>query len=53
MMVDLLVVTNFKPGDDVIKEGSEGDSMYIVAGGDTAECASMCVSLSAAGERLY
>lgn len=33
MMVDLLVVSDFKPGDDVIKEGSEGDSMYIVAGG--------------------
>lgn len=32
MMVDLLVVSNFNPGDDVIKEGSEGDSMYIVAG---------------------
>lgn len=32
MMVDLLVVYNFKPGEDVIKEGSEGDSMYIVAG---------------------
>lgn len=38
MMVDLLVVYNFKTGDDVIKEGSEGDSMYIVAGGDTLEC---------------
>lgn len=35
MMVDLLAVFNFKPGDDIIKEGSEGDSMYIVAGGDT------------------
>lgn len=33
MMVDLLVVSNFKPGEDVITEGSEGDSMYIVAGG--------------------
>lgn len=32
MMVDLLAVSNFKPGEDVIKEGSEGDSMYIVAG---------------------
>lgn len=42
MMVDLLVVSKFKPGDDVIKEGSEGDSMYIVAGGDTPECVWMC-----------
>lgn len=33
MMVELLVVYNFKPGEDVIKEGTEGDSMYIVAGG--------------------
>lgn len=32
MMVDLLVVSSFKPGEDIIKEGSEGDSMYIVAG---------------------
>lgn len=32
MMVDLLAVSNFKPGSHVIKEGSEGDSMYIVAG---------------------
>lgn len=32
MMVDLLAVSNFKPGEDVITEGSEGDSMYIVAG---------------------
>ncbi|XP_040920791.1 cGMP-dependent protein kinase 1 [Toxotes jaculatrix] len=34
MMVDLLVVSTFKPGDEVIKEGSEGDSMYIVAAGE-------------------
>ncbi|XP_039981661.1 cGMP-dependent protein kinase 1 [Xiphias gladius] len=34
MMVDLLVVSNVKPGDEVIKEGSEGDSMYIVADGE-------------------
>ncbi|TKS76386.1 cGMP-dependent protein kinase 1 [Collichthys lucidus] len=34
MMVDLLAVFNFKPGEDVIKEGSEGDSMYIVASGE-------------------
>lgn len=32
MMVDLLAVSSFKPGDHVIKEGTEGDSMYIVAG---------------------
>lgn len=47
MMVDLLVVSNIKPGDEVIKEGSEGDSMYIVAGGATPECVWMCVFLSA------
>lgn len=34
MMVELLVLSKFKPGDDVIKEGSEGDSMYIVAAGE-------------------
>ncbi|KAM4522535.1 cGMP-dependent protein kinase 2 [Odontesthes bonariensis] len=34
MMVDLLMASNFKPGEDVIKEGSEGDSMYIVAAGE-------------------
>lgn len=34
MMVDLLAVSNLKRGDEVIKEGTEGDSMYIVAGGD-------------------
>ncbi|XP_049446847.1 cGMP-dependent protein kinase 2 [Epinephelus fuscoguttatus] len=34
MMVDLLAVSNFKPGEDVIQEGSEGDSMYIVAAGE-------------------
>lgn len=32
MMVDLLAVSNFKKGKHVIKEGSEGDSMFIVAG---------------------
>lgn len=55
MMVDLLVVSNFKPGDDVIKEGSEGDSMYIVAGGDTPVCVCLCVflSLSAGDSGLY
>ncbi|XP_029588849.1 cGMP-dependent protein kinase 1 isoform X1 [Salmo trutta] len=34
MMVELLVAINFKPGNDVIKEGTEGDSMYIVAAGE-------------------
>lgn len=34
MMVDLLAVSNFKKGKHVIKEGSEGDSMFIVAGGE-------------------
>lgn len=34
MMVDLLVLSKFNPGDEVIKEGSEGDSMYIVAAGE-------------------
>ncbi|XP_055362597.1 cGMP-dependent protein kinase 2 isoform X2 [Betta splendens] len=33
MMVDLLVVSNLKVGDEVIQEGTEGDSMYIVADG--------------------
>lgn len=35
MMVDLLKVSHFNPGDEVIQEGCEGDSMYIVAGGHT------------------
>ncbi|KAJ0060913.1 hypothetical protein NL108_001766, partial [Boleophthalmus pectinirostris] len=34
MMVELLVLSKFNPGDEVIKEGSEGDSMYIVAAGE-------------------
>ncbi|CAN9507460.1 unnamed protein product [Ophioblennius macclurei] len=34
MMVDLLMASKFKPGEDVIKEGTEGDSMYIVAAGE-------------------
>ncbi|CDQ69113.1 unnamed protein product [Oncorhynchus mykiss] len=34
MMVELLVAIDFKPGNDVIKEGTEGDSMYIVAAGE-------------------
>lgn len=38
MMVDLLMVSHFKPGEEVIKEGSEGDSMYIVAGRDMPLC---------------
>lgn len=46
MMVDLLVAFDYSPGDEVIKEGVEGDSMYIVAGGDTSESMLMCVFLS-------
>ncbi|XP_037541783.1 cGMP-dependent protein kinase 1 [Nematolebias whitei] len=34
MMVDLLVASHIKPGGEVISEGSEGDSMYIVADGE-------------------
>ncbi|KAK0151415.1 cGMP-dependent protein kinase 2 [Merluccius polli] len=34
MMVDLLLAFDFSPGKEVIKEGSEGDTMYIVAAGD-------------------
>ncbi|XP_011490243.1 cGMP-dependent protein kinase 1 isoform X3 [Oryzias latipes] len=34
MMVDLLRASNFKPGEEVIIEGCEGDSMYIVAAGE-------------------
>ncbi|XP_072298318.1 cGMP-dependent protein kinase 2 [Eucyclogobius newberryi] len=34
MMVELLVISKYSPGDEVIKEGTEGDSMYIVAGGE-------------------
>ncbi|KAM4528965.1 cGMP-dependent protein kinase 2 [Fundulus diaphanus] len=34
MMVDLLRTSVIKPGEEVIKEGSEGDSMYIVAAGE-------------------
>uniref|UniRef100_A0A4W5JV48 Protein kinase cGMP-dependent 3 n=1 Tax=Hucho hucho TaxID=62062 RepID=A0A4W5JV48_9TELE len=34
MMVERLVAIDFKPGNDVIKEGTEGDSMYIVAAGE-------------------
>ncbi|KAJ8274766.1 hypothetical protein COCON_G00093910 [Conger conger] len=34
MMVELLVSTDRSPGEVVITEGSEGDSMYIVADGE-------------------
>ncbi|XP_019726991.1 cGMP-dependent protein kinase 1 [Hippocampus comes] len=34
MMVDLLETSNVSRGGEVIKEGSEGDSMYIVAAGE-------------------
>ncbi|KAM6954618.1 cGMP-dependent protein kinase 1 [Aplochiton taeniatus] len=34
MMVELLVAIDFKPGNEVIKEGTEGDSMYIVGAGE-------------------
>ncbi|XP_012993908.2 cGMP-dependent protein kinase 1 isoform X1 [Esox lucius] len=34
MMVELLVAIDIKPGNNVIKEGTEGDSMYIVAAGE-------------------
>lgn len=37
MMVDLLAVSNLKLGEEVIKEGTEGNSMYIVAGGDMSD----------------
>lgn len=48
MMVDLLAVSSFKPGDHVIKEGTEGDSMYIVAGEVTPQ-----VRRTAADGRVY
>ncbi|KAK3507005.1 hypothetical protein QTP70_035273 [Hemibagrus guttatus] len=34
MMVELLTSLDRCPGDDIIKEGTEGDSMYIVAAGE-------------------
>ncbi|XP_007552925.1 cGMP-dependent protein kinase 2 [Poecilia formosa] len=34
MMVDLLMSSNYKPSEEIIKEGLEGDSMYIVAAGE-------------------
>ncbi|CAL8394141.1 unnamed protein product [Gadus morhua 'NCC'] len=34
MMVDLLVSHDFSPGQEVIAEASEGDTMYIVAAGE-------------------
>ena len=42
MMVDLLMACKFKPGQEVIKEGIEGDSMYIVAGVDMSGSMWMC-----------
>lgn len=48
MMVDLLAVSSFKLGDQVIKEGTEGDSMYIVAGEATRQ-----VWRAAADGRVY
>ncbi|XP_029903313.1 cGMP-dependent protein kinase 1 [Myripristis murdjan] len=36
MMVDLLVACDLSPANEVIKEGTEGDSMYIVAAGELA-----------------
>lgn len=53
MMVDLLVVSSFKPGEDIIKEGSEGDSMYIVAGEDTHENQFSSRSLQVMEGRTY
>ncbi|XP_041832043.1 cGMP-dependent protein kinase 2 [Melanotaenia boesemani] len=44
MMVDLLMASTFKPGQEVIKEGSEGNSMYIVTAGE--------LSVSQAGRDL-
>lgn len=32
MMVELMKVLDCRPGDAIIREGTEGDSMYIVAG---------------------
>lgn len=32
MMVELMKVLDCAAGDDIITEGTEGDSMYIVAG---------------------
>uniref|UniRef100_A0AAY4B3S7 Cyclic nucleotide-binding domain-containing protein n=1 Tax=Denticeps clupeoides TaxID=299321 RepID=A0AAY4B3S7_9TELE len=34
MMVELLVTLDRAPGDEIIVEGSEGDSMYIVSAGE-------------------
>ncbi|KAI7800103.1 putative cGMP-dependent protein kinase 1, partial [Triplophysa rosa] len=34
MMVELMTVLDCAPGDDIITEGTEGDSMYIVADGE-------------------
>ncbi len=32
MMVDLMKVLDCRSGEDIIREGTEGDSLYIVAG---------------------
>ncbi|XP_073711813.1 cGMP-dependent protein kinase 2 [Misgurnus anguillicaudatus] len=34
MMVEMMTSLNFCPGDDIITEGTEGDSLYIVAEGE-------------------
>ncbi|XP_043076146.1 cGMP-dependent protein kinase 1 isoform X1 [Puntigrus tetrazona] len=34
MMVDLMKVLDCRPGEDIIREGTEGDSLYIVAEGE-------------------
>lgn len=39
MMVELLNCLDHCPGDDIITEGTEGDSLYIVAG----VCVCMCL----------
>lgn len=44
MMVDLLMSSHYKPSEEVITEGSEGDRMYIVAGGVMSKCEPLCVS---------
>ncbi|MEQ2277164.1 hypothetical protein XENORESO_021160, partial [Xenotaenia resolanae] len=46
MMVTLLMSSHFKPGEEVIKEGLEGDSMYIVAGGIMSRSGDLIVTQS-------